>query len=236
LSAFETIQHAGGNFFIVSKKEKKGLIEQEGKMVLPIEYDALGPVSNQSISLLKAQRFGLFNVLTRKLVKPSYEKNVVPYKQNLLIGFREGRQGFIDWDNKPHTKFEFEDVKYWNDTIALVRKNKMWEMLDLFTGEVVLTDVRELIPVRETAGEKLYIMNQNNLFGVLSSVRGKIIPFSFSDLVNVGSTEEPLYFTEKHVSEASVFVVIYYDRNGKMLRREVYEEADDYEKIYCQQN
>jgi hypothetical protein len=52
----------------------------------------------------------------------------------------------------------------------------------------------------------------------------------------VGSADEPLYFTEKHVSEASVFVVIYYDKNGKMLRREVYEEADDYEKIYCQQN
>lgn len=234
--AFEDIQHAGGNFFIVSKKEKKGLIDQTGRTVLPIEYDAIGSVSNQSISLLKAQRFGLFNVLTKKLVKPSYEKNVIPYKQNLLIGFRDGHQGFIDWDNKPQTKFEFEDVKYWNDTIALVRKNKVWEMLNLFTGKVVLSDIREIIPVRETAGEKLYIMNQNNLFGVLSSVRGKIIPFSFSDLVNVGSVEEPLYFTEKHVSEASVFVVIYYDRNGKMLRREVYEEADDYEKIYCQQN
>jgi hypothetical protein len=117
-----------------------------------------------------------------------------------------------------------------------VRRNKLWEMLNLFTGTVELSDIREVRPVRETASEKIYIMNQNNLFGVLSSVRGKIIPFSFSDLVNVGSAEEPLYFTEKHVSEASVFVVIYYDRNGKMLRREVYEEADDYEKIYCQQN
>jgi hypothetical protein len=38
------------------------------------------------------------------------------------------------------------------------------------------------------------------------------------------------------VEEASVFVVIYYDRNGKFLRREVYQEADDYEKIYCPDN
>jgi hypothetical protein len=235
-SAFENIQHAGGDFFIVSKKEKRGLIDVSGKSVLPTEYDAIGPINNQTISILKAARFGLFNIVTRKFVKPQYDKNVIAYRQNLLIGFKEGHQGFIDWENKPQSKFEFDEVKYWNDTIALVRKNKRWEMLDLFTGKVVLADIRELVPVRETASEKLFIMNQNNLFGVLSSVRGKIIPFSFSDLVNVGSTEEPLYFTEKHVSEASVFVVIYYDRNGKMLRREVYEEADDYEKIYCQQN
>lgn len=235
-SAFETIQHAGGDLFIVSKKEKKGLIDRAGKMALPIEYDAIGTAGNQTISILKAMRFGLFNVFTRKLIKPSYDKNIIPYKSNLLVAFKDGHQGFIDWDNKPQSKFEFEEVKYWNDSVAFVRKNKMWEMLDVFTGKTVLTDVRELIPVRETPAEKLYIINQNNLFGVMSSVRGKIIPFSFSDLVNVGSVEEPLYFTEKHVSEASVFVVIYYDRNGKMLRREVYEEAEDYEKIYCQQN
>jgi hypothetical protein len=59
-----------------------------------------------------------------------------------------------------------------------------------------------------------------------------IIPVKFSDLVNVGSAEVPLYFTEKHVEEASLFVVIYYDHAGKILRREVYEQ-DDYERIYC---
>lgn len=235
-SAFETIQHAGGNFFIVSKKEKKGLIDRAGKIILPIEYDAIGTVTNHTISVLKAMRFGLYHTLTRKLVKPVYEKNLIPYKENLLTVFKDGKQGFIDWDNKPQSKFEFDEVKYWNDTIALIRTGKIWEMLNLFTGKIALTDIREIIPVRETASEKLYIVNQNNLFGVMSSVRGRIIPFSFSDLVNVGSADEPLYFTEKHVSEASVFVVIYYDRNGKMLRREVYEEADDYDRIYCQQN
>jgi hypothetical protein len=58
---------------------------------------------------------------------------------------------------------------------------------------------------------------------------------SFSDIINVGSPAQPLYFTEKHVEEASIFVVIYYDSAGKMLRREIYEQ-DDYEKIYCSNN
>lgn len=234
--AVESIQHGGGDFFIVSKKDKKGLIERSGKFILPIEYDAIGTLTNQTISVLKTGHFGLLDVSLRKLVKPQYDKNIVTYKNNLLIAIKDGRHGFIDWENRLQSKFEFDEIKYWNDSVALVRKNKLWEMLDLFTGKTILSEIREIIPVRESANEKLFIMNQNNLFGVVSSKRGRIIPFSFSDLVNVGSVEEPLYFTEKHVSEASVFVVIYYDRNGQMLRREVYEESDDYEKIYCQQN
>ena len=55
---------------------------------------------------------------------------------------------------------------------------------------------------------------------------------NFSDIVNVGSADDPLYFTEKHVEEASLFVVIYYSAGGKFIRKEVYEH-DDYERIYC---
>jgi hypothetical protein len=44
-----------------------------------------------------------------------------------------------------------------------------------------------------------------------------------------------LYFTEKHIEEASMYVVIYYDREGKFLRKEAYS-SEDYERIYCPNN
>ena len=71
---------------------------------------------------------------------------------------------------------------------------------------------------------------------MLSNKRGTVIPISFSDLVNLGPADEPIYFTEKHVTEASIFVVIYYDGNGKLIRREVYDDSEEYEKIYCSDN
>lgn len=235
-SAFETIQHAGRDLFIVSRREKKGLIDASGKSVLPVEYDAIGSVANQTISVLKAARFGLLNTRTRKLIKPQYEKNITLYKNNLLVAFRDGRHAFIDWNNKTLGKFDLQEIKYWSDSVALVKRQNTWKLVNLKTSAVMIGDIRDVRPIRENADEKLFIMKQNNLLGVVSSLRGKVIPFSFSDVVNVGSKDEPLYFTEKHVAEASVFVVIYYDKNGKMLRREVYEEPDDYELIYCKQN
>jgi hypothetical protein len=62
-----------------------------------------------------------------------------------------------------------------------------------------------------------------------------VIPATFTYILNIGSSEQPLYFTEKHVEEASIFVVIYYDQSGKFRYRQVYEE-DDYERILCSDN
>jgi hypothetical protein len=95
-----------------------------------------------------------------------------------------------------------------------------------------MDDIRDIRVVRDSPQEKLFIIQQNGDVGVISNKKGIVIPLKFSDIVNVGSPDLPVYFTEKHVAEASLFVVIYYDHQGKLLRREVYEQ-DDYDRIYC---
>ena len=89
--------------------------------------------------------------------------------------------------------------------------------------------------VSDTPAEKVAIVHQDLHYGVISNRRGEIIPPNFSDIINVGSDEEPLYFAEKNVEEAGIYVVIYYDKNGKFLRKQVYEESE-YERIYCNDN
>jgi len=59
-----------------------------------------------------------------------------------------------------------------------------------------------------------------------------IIPTSFSSITNVGSDDDPLYFTAKEVEEAGIVVVIYYNKDGKLLRKQVYED-EEYAHIIC---
>jgi hypothetical protein len=233
--AYDRIQYAGQGMFIVHKKEKKGLLGSDGKLLLPVEYDAIGSVKNNMVSVLKTMKFGLFDCAKKKLIKPEYLKNVVPYTANMLVVFKDGRSGFVGWDNKPLSKFEFDEVRYWNDTVAMVKSNFMWRLYDIRSGKIVVDRIKDYSLIQDTDHEKLAIIHQDNTYGVLHNQKGTIIPVNFSDIVNVGSRELPLYFTEKHVEEASIFVVIYYDHNGQMLRKEVYEH-DDYEKIYCSDN
>jgi hypothetical protein len=42
----------------------------------------------------------------------------------------------------------------------------------------------------------------------------------------------PMYFTERHIAEAGISVVIYYDYQGKIVRKQAME-AEEFEKVYC---
>jgi hypothetical protein len=230
---FDDIQVAGNNLFIISRKEKKGLVNSYGKFLLPIDFDAIGSVRDNTISVLKSMQFGLYNVETEQLIRPAFDKNVFQCGKNFIVVYRDGLYGFSAWDKVKDPNFEFEEVREWNDSVALVKKNQLWNLFNIYQGTIQETNIKELKMIRDSDAEKVAIVERDNSFGVISNKRGTIIPITFSDLINVGSTEEPLFFTEKHVAEASIFVVIYYDQNGKLIRREIYEEPEDYEKIYC---
>lgn len=229
---FERVQYVGEGLFSVSRKEKKGLVDMTGKPVLPIEFDAIGTAANGNISLLKAMKFGLYDIEKKRLIKPASEKNVTRFNENLYTSFRNGFLGFIDADNKPVSEFIFNEILPWNDSIALVKHNGVYHLYNVFSRQYEITGIRKFRVVRDTRSEKEYILFLKDQAGVVNSRRGIVIPLNFSDVVNVGSAERPLYFTEKHVREALLFVVIYYDDKGNFLRREVYE-PEEYERIYC---
>jgi hypothetical protein len=230
--AFDKIQSAGQGYFIVTSKERKGLLNSSGKLVLPIEYDAIGTAGNGVISILKGMRFGLYDYVRNHLIKPEYEKNVVPYNDKIYTVFKHGFWGFVDKQNKPLSNIEFAEIQRWTDSVALAKSPNGWSLYDVYNRKPILDNIREIKVVRDTPQEKIIILRRNDEMGVISNSKGTIIPLRFSDIVNVGSAEWPVYFTEKHVKEASVFVVIYYNSRGVFLRKEVYEH-DDYEKIYC---
>jgi hypothetical protein len=234
-TSFDKIQYAGHNLFIVHKKEKKGLMNHQGKLLLPVEYDAIGTINNGIVSLLKSMKFGLFDCVRKKLIPTYYAKNLIPYNSSIMTAYKNGLYGFLGWDNKSFSKFEFNDIQFWNDTTALVKRNSQWMLYEIKTRKVLLDQIKDLQMIRSTPTEKLAIIYQGANHGVIHNQKGTIIPISYTDVINVGSPEKPLYFTEKFVKEASIFVVIHYNDQGKMVRKEIYDQ-EDYDKIYCVQN
>lgn len=229
------VEYLGHRTFLIARKGAKGLVGMDGKIVLPVGYTALVPSGKKFISLLKDKKFGLFDLEKRILIKPEYTRNVISYTDELLIAFKDGFYGLIDWQTQPRSKFEFEEIRSWNDTTALVKKNFAWSVYSIAQQSTSQKEIKSLKLITETEKEKILIIFRDNYFGVMSSTRGVVIPCSFSSITNVGSAEVPLYFAEKHVEEAGIFIVIYYDQYGKLIRRQVYEE-EEYEKISCEDN
>ena len=159
----------------------------------------------------------------------------MPYNSSYVSAFKNGFYGLLRWDNKPATIFEFEEIRFWNDSTALVKKNYNWILYNFIERKIVMDKIKRFSLVLNSDQEKIMIFQQENGYGVLSSKRGTVISPTFSDIINLGSSQAPLYFTEKHVEEAGIYVVIYYDKDGNQLRKQVFE-VDDYERIYCIRN
>jgi len=232
---YDRIEYAGENMFLAIRKEKRGLINLQGKPIVQPEYDAMGNIEYGTVPVLKDRKFGFFDLTYRKEIKPQYEKNVIRYNKHFLIAYKGGLAGLIDWNNKPVTSFEFEEIRFWNDSSALVKQNFQWMIYNFIEKKIVADKIKSFRWLRDAPEEKLMIVHQENNYGVISNKRGFVLPATYSDIVNLGSALKPLYFTEKHVEEASIYVVIYYDEAGKLLRRQVFE-VDDYERIYCSQH
>ena len=229
---FEIAESIRSDFFMASKGSKKGLLGRNGKELVPVEMDAMILNSSGQISLLKNRNFGLFDLDTRKLIEPVYERNVTMLDKEHLIVFKDGFYGLIGWDTKPLTKFEFAEVIPWAESVIWVKKNMQWVLMNFRTEEVILDRIKDFSWILKSVGENVVRVHCENYYGVISNTKGLIIPPTFHEITNLGTNEIPFYFTEKTVEEADIYVVIYYNQDGKLVRRQAYEE-EEYERIYC---
>ncbi len=232
---FDRITYAGENYFTIIKHEKRGILSAQGKPVLPPEFDGVGNLNQGSLPVLKDRKFGMVELNQRRQIKPEYEKNLVRYNSSYLIASKSNAFGLIGWDNKPVLPFDYEEIRYWSDSTALLKKDFQWILYNFIEKKKVADRIRDFKWIRDSENEKILIVRQDQYFGVIHSRKGYILPATYTDIINLGSITQPLYFTEKYVEEASIYVVIYYDSNGKLLRRQVFE-ADEYDKIYCSHN
>jgi len=229
----ELLESLGKDYFVVSKGSKKGVLGRNGKTIVPVEMDAIILADKNYLSLLKDKKFGLYELRSRKYFKPVYERNPIPLDKKNLVVFKDGFYGLINFDSKPVTGFEFSEVHAWNDSVIWVKKDFQWRLLNFVTQKVVLDKVKDFSWIKNTEDEKTAKIHRENYYGIVSNKKGVIIPASFTEVINLGTADQPFYFTDKEVEEAGIFVVVYFNNQGKLVRKQAYEE-EEFERILCE--
>ena len=69
-------------------------------------------------------------------------------------------------------------------------------------------------------------------YGLLDNREGVQLNPGFNDIINLGTAEEPVFFTEKYIPEADYFVVIYYNQKMEVIRKQVFDSGN-YDQVYC---
>ncbi|MDN5212394.1 WG repeat-containing protein [Fulvivirgaceae bacterium BMA12] len=220
-----------GSHFIIEKNGKKGIMNKDGKTLLPAYYDAIGKPKNGTYSLLRSNKFGLFDPTREFTIRPSYQSALSGYNKSLLIANKSDKKGLIDLENKAQTPFIFEKINFWNDSLALVYKDNYWGIYDIYDNEYRIENIISLQLTGDTLETKAIVLGEKG-YGVLSNKSGMIISPTFDDLQIIGGDDVYLYFCEKYVKEADLYVVVYYDKTGKRIWRQVYD-SNVYDRIYC---
>ena len=230
---YSSLEALGLEYLLVEKAGKKGLFHHSGKLVLKIRYSAIGNYENGYVSTLINGKFGIYNFKKNVFLSAKYQKALKPFGNFYFIGMKGSSFGLVNLENKDVTGYKFAEILDWNDSVALVKENDQWNLYDIKNDKYIYEGISEYKVLRDDEEEKILLIIKESQSGILSNKYGEVVGASFNDIINIGTIENPVYFAEKYILEADFYVIIYYDAKGKILRKQVFTEEEEYEKIYC---
>ncbi|MGI9545569.1 MAG: tetratricopeptide repeat protein [Cyclobacteriaceae bacterium] len=228
---YYNLRPLSNDYFEIERNGRKGLVDLNGKMVLKAQYSGQSAGSGPGISLLNRGTFGLFTT-ERSLIKPQFETKLVQMGPDLFLAAKNGMKGLINSRNKTLLPFEYNHIEQWNDSTYLIKQGKNYQLYNLAKKETVDQEIQLLEFIKSNGQEKVIIFKKETGYGVRSNVHGEIIAPEYDDIINLGSADKPVYFTEKRIPEADYYVILYYNQSGEIVRKQVFEEKD-YDKILC---
>jgi hypothetical protein len=225
------LQLLGEEYFKKSYRGKVGLTDTSGRELLKPQFQGIANYDNGFVSVLNNKKFGIYNKRLGIYLKPAYDRLLKPYNSELLIAYKSGGYGLINLKGESITDFSYDEIIYWNDTSILVKLEDIWNITELQTGEILLDDIKDFDFLNKEE-EKIILFRKEEQFGIVSNKEGIIISPTFNDILNIGDETTPIYFTEKYISEAEFYIVIYYNSKGEIIRKQVFTD-EEYDMIYC---
>lgn len=217
------------------QKRNAAIADSTGHYLVRFVYDGIGSNDQGYVSLLDRGKFGVINPAEGINIPPEYDKLITPYSDTVLVATEGQYKGFINTKNEVLTAFEFDEVQYFNDSIALVRIEDEW-LLENIKNEEILYEFIEDFEIIDVGDEdKTLFINTETGQGIFSETLGEVVEPTFTYIRILGTQRDPIYFAVKLVDEADIYVVIYYDKKGNKLFTQSFRQ-EDYFKIACPLN
>lgn len=222
-------------YFETSYRGRKGIIDTLGRFALETKYHAVGAVTDKLAMIISDGKFGLIDLPKKRTIGASYDERLKVYNEKFLVAVQGGKKGLISAENaRKQLNFDYDEIQFWTDTLALARRAGTWRLVDIYTGKVKDDQIASFKLIGKAEGNLMMIYLTGTGWGIMDSKRGTILKPVYNDIVNLGTVERPVYFTEQHLPNAEFYVVTYTDAQGNVIRSQAFR-SDEYSKIYCDQ-
>lgn len=173
------------NVLKVSKSGKYGIIDFEGKEILPCEYDEITALNGVKSNILvkKAGNVGLVNEKGQTIVPVQY-KNILTlkegYKNEYIIVNENDQYGLINTSGVVVIEPKYEMVKYLNSSsMFAVKEAGVWKVIDTGDGNIIINGGYDDITQAKTDS---IVVVKNGKYGVINSNKEEKIEPQYEDL------------------------------------------------------
>lgn len=250
---FDDIKVYGPGLFVIEKNRRKGLLDSLGNELLPIRYESISNYMDSLLAVFQNRKFGAYDYATKSLIRPQYDAALQVYGpmvfhpedssySSLYIAREDGSYGLINDQEHKLSSFEFDQIRYWNDTAALVRKDGEWAIYrvkrqtpyDDEQDYILYDEIEELELLEKTPEESIFRIYKDGGYGIISNQNGELLTPTYDDIRLFGSIADPnsIFLAEKYVPEAELYVVIHLNTSGDIIKRQALT-SEQYDKVFC---
>lgn len=179
-------------YTIVEENNKKGLANEKGELVIPVQYDDLGwskgapLVVNNVLGYKRGRLWGLINVKNKKLVNPSFT-SVYPANDRLLIASKLSPHnnnllfGAIHTDGSTAISFRYYSLSLHNNhLIASYKKDKLsYGLLDLKERTLAPMQYQQ---IRGLSQNGYAIKNFSGQYAFYFAKKSTLTPFKYDSI------------------------------------------------------
>ncbi len=123
---YDLISGCQSNYCIAAQKNKFGVIDKDGNIIIDFNYDYLEFSSNSKLILAaKANKYGFINTENKEIIPFKYD-NALPFTEGLSAVFVNGKCGYISESGKNTIPLYYDYCYSFSKDKAAVKKAGKW--------------------------------------------------------------------------------------------------------------
>jgi len=216
------------SLFLIEFNGKKGIADLNGEIIIEPEYDGITNYSDKDIILIKDQKFGNFNIETRKIIPPSFSR-LLESIGNYYKGF-EGKYGVLDVEGRVIVPYEYDEVELWNDSSFIVKNTEGFHFVDLNRNKFgdfssysfISNEQKNIIQVNSDSGK-----------GIYSTSHGEVLKPVYDNIVTTRVNDGLFFLARREISDAGLLINLIVNQKGEIIVNQALD-INDSNKIVCE--
>ncbi len=181
------IRLGGTSWIVQNKKDKFGLIDNSGNILVPIKYNHADRIVNKFAKFGNNKDFGIYDSQGNIVVEPKYSKIDILYGK-MFLTYKNYKYGIVGYDGKTILENEFDDIYMPKPNVMRIQYNGKWYELEQVNAETLTlpADAKTNLATEED-------LNFHNIVVKTGAVSGYSV-LTFSDyLIKIFSSISPAH-------------------------------------------